>query len=331
MRKITPKEAREKYSIVTNHREMQPNGELRFALSHSDGTRYIRTERPLNAGGEWQNAHYHRSVYETYIVQCGWIAFAEDIDGVFSLRILKEGAITTIQPLRRHNVYMSAGAIVHTVKHGTGQGEDREPAPEFNEKCQAWRSESNIRSFAMRSDNALDRTEKKREYSEEYCHFDTLIWQTPGWSTAIFIGMAAVLGRLNINETENTLLGFKPSLLTTGFLFIIFIFLLLVTHTLYRFRTHQIALKTSPSIKWWQSGHLYLQAYVIFLMFVVLFLALAPIAVIALELIAIIAFEFIAIIVTAGVCLVAFFGLVIWIEYRLRRKARPATKELSPS
>ena len=67
MREIPPDEAKEKHGVWTAHHEMKPGGELRFRLSQSDGTRYIRTERPAESGSEWQDAHYHKNVQETYI------------------------------------------------------------------------------------------------------------------------------------------------------------------------------------------------------------------------------------------------------------------------
>ena len=118
MRSIEPEEAKDVHKIWTAHHEMTPGGELRFRLSSADGTRYIRTVLPIGSEGEWQDAHYHRSVLETYIVQSGWIAFVEEVNGHPLARRLGPGDIVTTQPGVHHNIYMPAGAAIHTVKHG---------------------------------------------------------------------------------------------------------------------------------------------------------------------------------------------------------------------
>jgi mannose-6-phosphate isomerase-like protein (cupin superfamily) len=82
---------------------------------------------PKARGGQWQDAHYHESVQETYIVQRGWIGFADQVDGRLRVRVLQAGDIVTTQPYVRHNVFMSAGAVIHTVTRNRGQsgGQDQ--------------------------------------------------------------------------------------------------------------------------------------------------------------------------------------------------------------
>src|SRR5208282_5779789 len=107
--------------IWTEHSQM-PNGEFRFRLKHSDGTAYIRTEAILSHG--WQKSHFHKLVRETYIVQQGRIALAELIDNTLRLRIYETGGLFTTEPYVSHNIYMFAGSIIHTVKHGPGGHQD---------------------------------------------------------------------------------------------------------------------------------------------------------------------------------------------------------------
>lgn len=311
MREIMPDEARTKHSVWTAHHETKPGGELRFRLSHSDGTRYIRTERPPGAGGEWQDAHFHRSVQETYIVQRGWIAFAEMIDGEMSVRVLKEGAIVTTQPLVHHNVYMAEGAVIHTVKHGAGQGEDKEPAPELNVHSQRLTSEIDINRFA---DSCVAKSKvvgNQTKYSDEYRHFDAMIWQMPGWSTAIFLGTSAVLAQANVDTLQKLFPTFSLSELTAGFLFIIFGFLLGLTQALYRFRIHQLPMKKYKPTKWWSSASTHLQLFVTAQAFVVLFLAISSITLPR----AIVAFY----------CMAAFLALAVYRECAVRKNARQSS------
>ena len=270
MREITPEEANERYSIRTAFHEIQPDGELRFRLLHRDGTRYIRTEYPNSNKGTWQEAHYHRSVAETYIVQEHWIAFADDAVGTRRIRILIAGDIVTVPPRVSHNVFLSPGCVFHTIKHGTGEGEDKEPDSDFNAKCRLLRSEEDIRAAA--SPTNVDAVEKM--YTEEYRHLDSLIWQMPGWSTAIFLGMAAVLGQASHDNLEKLLPVFDVSSLVASLLFVIFLFLFGLTQALYRFRCHQAPLKKYGRTNWWSSASTYLQLLVTAQAFLVLYLAL---------------------------------------------------------
>lgn len=97
------------------------NGEFRFRCmdkGQNAGWGYILTKMPEDARG-WQNSHYHTGVMETLIVQKGWIGFVELLtEGEMTVRVYRSGDIFTIKPRCVHNVYMSAGAFIHTVKHG---------------------------------------------------------------------------------------------------------------------------------------------------------------------------------------------------------------------
>jgi hypothetical protein len=113
---INPEDAASKHGITTNH-EVMKNGELRFRLNRNDGTAYILTIAGEN--GAWQNSHSHKQSQETYIVQTGWMAFAELKPGKAPLfRICEAGEVFTTTPGVPHNVYLPKGAVIHTVKHG---------------------------------------------------------------------------------------------------------------------------------------------------------------------------------------------------------------------
>jgi mannose-6-phosphate isomerase-like protein (cupin superfamily) len=124
---IPPQTARRIHGITTRHERM-PSGELRFRLMGDDGNGYIRT---VAGPGGWQNSHLHRRTTETYVVESGWMVMAiADAAGEPKLHHFGPGMVTTAPIDLAHNVYLPAGAVVHTVKHGCVAGEpDWEAAP----------------------------------------------------------------------------------------------------------------------------------------------------------------------------------------------------------
>lgn len=131
MQPISPEEARS-YGMETKHDRMD-NGELRFRLNCSaDGSSYCRTVAPES--GAWQNSHYHKGVSELYVVQSGWIAYAELNEGKFKLELLRPGESVTFRPLVHHNLYLSPGSVIHTIKYGIAYENDWFPSPELNER-----------------------------------------------------------------------------------------------------------------------------------------------------------------------------------------------------
>lgn len=119
-----------KYGIMTKHEKMD-NGELRFRLLCEDGSAYIRTV--AGDQGAWQNSHYHQSVKETYIVQEGWMAYAEMREGALVGTVYVKDASVTTQPSIVHNVYLPEGAVIHTVKHGIALERDWHASEKFDE------------------------------------------------------------------------------------------------------------------------------------------------------------------------------------------------------
>ena len=301
MRAISPEEAKEVHNIWTAHHQMNDGGEFRFRLSSADGTRYIRTVRPADSG-EWQEAHFHRSVCETYIVQQGWIAFVEEVGNDRNIRILSPGHIVTTRPGVRHNVYMPGGAVIHTVKHGIGVGEDKEPAPLLTTWCKSLESESAIHEMA---DKLRSRQIRSTSYNEDYRHFDTLIWQMPAWSTAVFIGAGAVLVEANTESLSKILPMFTNTSLTAGFLLVVSLFLLGLTQVLYRFRIHQAPMKIYSRTPPWTSASTYLQVFVTAQAFLVLYLALGSMG--------------LPLPLATTICTLAFVPLVIYREWALRQ------------
>ncbi len=200
MKPLTPEEI-EAARVVAKHDVMTANGERRFRLQkEDDGTAYIRTEAS-NSGG-WQNSHHHNSCTETYIVQSGWMAAAELRGGEAMLTLYKEGEIYSTEAGVVHNVYLPAGAVIHTVKHGpAAKGDWHGATPAANALNEQTKGilESQIKARA-----SMPRNEPKGSlstppmYSDSYRHFDNLIWQVPVWSSAVFAIAASSLSNNDV-------------------------------------------------------------------------------------------------------------------------------------
>lgn len=105
--------------IDINFDEMD-NGEKRYRLVASDGSSYCRTVSSKQ--GAWQNSHYHKSVSEFYVVQSGWLVYAElNQDRALNLRLLKENESVIVNPYIHHNIFLSANTVTHTIKYGDAQ------------------------------------------------------------------------------------------------------------------------------------------------------------------------------------------------------------------
>lgn len=55
---------------------------------------------------------------ETYIVQSGWMALAQRHEQGVTLQVYRPSQLLTTGPHVSHNVYLPAGAVIHTVKYG---------------------------------------------------------------------------------------------------------------------------------------------------------------------------------------------------------------------
>jgi mannose-6-phosphate isomerase-like protein (cupin superfamily) len=249
MSEISIDRAKREHGVIAIHEQM-PNGEMRFRLRKRDGTAYIRTE--AGATGGWQNSHFHQHVMETYVVQAGWMAFAELLGEELSLRRLTANEIVTSCPGVVHNVYLSGHAVIHTVKHGEAQGNDRlvdERTAAFDKVTHALQTEADIISAAIRP-------QKATIYSEEYRHFDNLIWQVPAWSTGIFaISIQALFNVVGASERQSTIAAVALSLFTA-------ICLACFSFVMMRFRKHQRGLKRYPSTPAWLSASTITQSLV---------------------------------------------------------------------
>lgn len=109
--------------------------------------------------------------------------------------------------------------------------------------------------------NSNDSPDVETKYTDEYRHFDILIWQTPAWCTAIFLVTLIGLNSISPDNViiANTLMSGKE--LAIGFVTIMFLFVFSLTHALYRFRVHQSSLKKHRT-PFWASASTYLQVLV---------------------------------------------------------------------
>lgn len=121
----------EQFNIKTNIQQLE-NGELRARLIGNDKSSYIRTESRENE--YWQNAHYHNSICEMYIVQSGKIIIAIKEDDKIKLIELNKNDYYVIVPGVSHNVYMCKNTVTHTVKFGDIIESDWNLDEKFNEK-----------------------------------------------------------------------------------------------------------------------------------------------------------------------------------------------------
>lgn len=131
LRDITTEEAQVD-GIFTYH-SLMDNGERRYRLSCDDGSAYSRTV--AGDAGAWQSSHYHKWVREYYIVQSGWVVYAELMaDQTASFKRVGAGGSFAVEPGVQHNLYLSANSIVHTVKFGEAEGIDWFAAPDLDRR-----------------------------------------------------------------------------------------------------------------------------------------------------------------------------------------------------
>lgn len=221
---ISPEEARAQFHATTAHGRM-PNGEVRLRLTSGDGGGYVKTIQP-NAGA-WQNSHSHQSLTETYVVQAGWIAIAELEGGALTLRLYLPGDVVSTRPGVAHNVYMSAGAVTHTIKNGGAA--DWRPEPKLDALV-SHLTEGDIRARVKTTEAqpTLALREKFLAYSSMYNNLDNILWVVPG---AFLTAGVAALGLL-VQRTSFSPLWLGSGLILLGVLFF------LGGYTIMRMRHH---------------------------------------------------------------------------------------------
>ncbi|PQP82623.1 hypothetical protein C0Q44_14465 [Paenibacillus sp. PCH8] len=116
--------------------EQMANGEQKYKMIAEDGSYYCRTV--ASSHGAWQNSHFHNHITEFYVVQSGWIAYANFAhDWILEIRVMGEGDHIIVEPGVHHNLYMSAHSVIHTIKHGTNTSSDWTSSPELDRLTQS--------------------------------------------------------------------------------------------------------------------------------------------------------------------------------------------------
>ena len=272
---INEGEAERYHQVATKH-ERCANGEYRFRLRKSDGSGYIRTERPNHSG--WQESHYHAFSTETYIVQAGWVAYARLNSNTPLIVIYRAGELFTVESLIIHNIYMSLNSVLHTVKHGSDVRPNdwvRDPE-ECLDNQTAGRLTTDEMVLTAAATFVRDNGHESQTYTEEYRHFDNIIWQIPAWCTAILAVAATGINAIPkiIQSTSTGLSSLSSQTTTLIFLLLLATFILVMSHVLYRLRWHQSPLKRYPKTPLLASAQFYLQFIVTLEFALVVFLFL---------------------------------------------------------
>jgi quercetin dioxygenase-like cupin family protein len=110
--------------------ETMPNGENRFRIKLEDGAGVNITTTKDSTG--WQNAHFHKSSKELYIVQKGKILFATKHNNDVMYKTYEKGDYVIIEPMIEHNVYMYPNTMTIVTKFGDIKENDWYSADELD-------------------------------------------------------------------------------------------------------------------------------------------------------------------------------------------------------
>lgn len=197
----------------------------RYYLPDRDPLEVIETE--MRAGG-CQEAHSHEVIREAMLVLEGLVCVEEMVADITSRHTLAAGDFVVFDRGVPHRIANAANTVARTL-HFKFIGDVKD------------------RVLFATDKNSLGPNEKGTPtipdiYTQDYRHFDNLIWQVPAWASAIF-GLAitaSVLVLANGKAVE----AFLPTSLSAThtasiFLFSIFFVLILLTNVFLRFRLHQ--------------------------------------------------------------------------------------------
>ena len=248
-REIPSEEAKEIYHITSPHGEMD-NGEFRFRLYDIGiNTSYILTKANENSG--WQESHFHQGQMETYIVQAGWMVLAEFVDEKVILKTYSEGQSFTTSPFVIHNVFLAPNSVIHTVKHGVAP--NRAPQGDINTNKDTIKLDkqteqlsleflSNFKEFSVTQVSKLQSlNSKSNSRSDDYRHFDMLIWQVPAVAAAYILGFATLIKSLLNGATSNSKFDTESMAMLPWAALLSWLFISLLSFTMLRFRINQIS------------------------------------------------------------------------------------------
>jgi hypothetical protein len=166
----------------------------------------------------------------------------------------------------------------------------------------------------------LEFEQKPQIYSQDYRHFDVLIWQVPSWASAVFaLTIASAATILANGRSIVSAISLTAQSVAASFLLTMSLVMFLLANVLFRFRLHQaqIRLRPAPNVpkpRFIPGGHTSLQLIV-------------TVEATALLLAALVLFE-----VRHGVSLAlssGFGALVFWVAERRVKAGR--TNQIRPS
>jgi len=191
------------------------------------------------------------------------MALAQMLASGLSMTVLHAGEMICTQPSVHHNVYLPGHAVIHTVKHGTARHGTRIGTPRsrvtrplsswmnraFTSLLHAWIANRRWSAMSRKPDGAPERkyaapAQWPATYSDDYRHFDNLIWQTPAWTTAVFSAFVAGLFYLfSLDSTSaarvSTAAGVSVDTLVYALLASAVLFFSAAYYALFRWRVHQ--------------------------------------------------------------------------------------------
>ena len=174
-----------------------------------------------------QEAHYHQVVQEAMLVLEGEVFVEETVSGQSNHQTLNAGDFVVFDRGISHRI--ANNSCVHArILHLKFLGERKDRTLFVEDKNDAsYRQKLTASEFEI--------------YTQDYRHFDSMIWQVPAWASAIFSFSitVALLLLASSAEIENLLPSINAKLSASIFLFFVFVILLLLLNVFLRFRLHQ--------------------------------------------------------------------------------------------
>lgn len=198
--------------------------ERRYYLPDRDPLEVIETRMSTHAS---QSAHSHEVIREAMLVLEGTVFVEEVVAGNSSSQSLCVGDFVVFDRGVLHRMENDSDMPARTLHFKfLGEGKDRA----------LFADDKSSTGYAR-----IPTTTAPDIYTQDYRHFDNLIWQIPAWASAIFSFAitAAVLSLANSKLIEISLPNISVSHSVSVFLFTIFFVLLLFVNVFLRFRLHQ--------------------------------------------------------------------------------------------
>ena len=197
----------------------------RYYLPDRDPLEVIETQMGAHAS---QGAHSHNIVREAMLVLEGTIGVEEMVADVTTAQTLNAGDFVVFDRGVAHRMENRSDQTARTLHFKfLGEGKDR-----------ALFAEDKVISGNSVSPPAV----VPEIYTQDYRHFDNLIWQVPAWASAIFslaiTTSALVLANAKLIEAAFSFPVSTPRSVAF-FLFGVFFVLLCLTNVFLRFRLHQ--------------------------------------------------------------------------------------------